>query len=67
MTTPEKIRSYADLEKLIHSALRIEHPEWIANDGESEMCNSYEARFAKLLGKDAVPSPDQEASQIGCF
>jgi hypothetical protein len=47
-----KISSYAELEQLIHRALRIQHPEWIGPDGESEMCEFYEARFAQLLGRE---------------
>jgi hypothetical protein len=50
-TIPEKIASYADLQKLIRVSLRIQNPEWIGSDGESEMCEFYEARFAKLLEK----------------
>jgi hypothetical protein len=46
-----KISSYAELEQLIHHALRIQNPEWIGPDGESEMCEFYEARFAQLLGR----------------
>jgi hypothetical protein len=46
---PEKIASYADLQKLVRISLRIQHPEWIGTNGESEMCEFYEARFAKLL------------------
>jgi hypothetical protein len=46
---PEKIASYADLQKLIRASLRIQNPEWVGSDGESEMCEFYEARFAKLL------------------
>jgi len=45
----ERISSYAELQKLIHDALRVQHPEWIGSDGESEMCEFYEARFAQLL------------------
>jgi hypothetical protein len=48
-TIPEKIASYADLQKLIRVSLRIQNPEWIGSDGKSEMCEFYEARFAKLL------------------
>jgi hypothetical protein len=51
-TKHEKITSYEDLQKLIHDALRNEHPEWIGLNGESEMCEFYEARFAKLLGRE---------------
>jgi hypothetical protein len=47
-----KISSYAELEQLIHHALRIQNPEWIGPDGESEMCEFYEARFAQLLGRE---------------
>jgi hypothetical protein len=50
----EKITSYADLQKLIHNALRVQHPEWIGSNGESEMCEFYEARFAKLLGGETI-------------
>ena len=48
-TVPEKISSFADLQKLIRISLRIQNPEWIGIDGESEMCEFYEARFAQLL------------------
>ena len=47
----ETISSYAELQKMIHDALRIQHPEWIGLDGQSEMCEFYEARFAKLLDR----------------
>jgi hypothetical protein len=50
-TIPEKIASYADLQKLIRVSLRIQNPEWIGIDGQSEMCEFYEARFARLLDK----------------
>jgi hypothetical protein len=48
-TMHERISSYAELQKLVHEALRVQHPEWISSDGESEMCEFYEARFAQLL------------------
>jgi hypothetical protein len=51
-TMHERISSYAELQKLIHDALRIQHPEWIGLDGQSEMCEFYEARFATLLGRE---------------
>jgi hypothetical protein len=50
----EKITSYADLQKLIRHALRLQHPDWIGLNGESEMCEFYEARFAKLLAGEAT-------------
>jgi hypothetical protein len=59
MTTHEKIRSYADLRKLMRDALRLQHPEWIGPDGECGMCTSYENRFAKLLDHNAFPPPER--------
>jgi hypothetical protein len=52
LTVHERISSYAELQELIHNALRIQNPEWIGSDGESDMCEFYEARFAKLLGRE---------------
>jgi hypothetical protein len=46
----DKIRSYAELRKLIRVSLRIQHPEWVEPNGDSPVCDSYEARFAELLG-----------------
>ena len=44
-----QIHTYADLRKQIHEDLRIQHPEWIQPDGESPLCDSYEARLMKTL------------------
>jgi hypothetical protein len=54
--TPGEIRSYAELQRQIHDALRIEHPEWVAPNGDCPTCDSYESRLAELLG---VPLPGQ--------
>jgi hypothetical protein len=45
-----KIRTYAELRDLIRVSLRIQHPEWVEPNGDSPVCDSYEARFAELLG-----------------
>ena len=45
----DNIRTYADLQKQVHEALRAQHPEWVQPNGESPLCDSYEARFAELL------------------
>jgi hypothetical protein len=45
-----KIQTYAELQKMFRKALREQHPEWIDADGKCTLCDSYEARFAKLLG-----------------
>ncbi len=44
-----QLHTYAELRKQIHDDLRIQHPEWIQPDGESPMCDSYEARLIKTL------------------
>ena len=47
---PDKIRSYAELREFIRISLRIQHPEWVEPNGNSPICDSYQARFAELLG-----------------
>jgi hypothetical protein len=44
-----QLHTYADLQKQIHDDLRIQHPEWVQPNGESPMCDSYEARLMKTL------------------
>jgi hypothetical protein len=48
--TFENIRSYTELRKLIRVSLRVQNPEWVEPNGDSPLCDSYEARFAELLG-----------------
>ena len=43
------MHTYADLRKQIRYDLRIQHPEWVKPNGESPMCDSYEARLIKTL------------------
>jgi hypothetical protein len=49
MEMAQELRTYADLLQRIHDDLRIQHPEWIQQNGESPLCDSYEARLMKLL------------------
>lgn len=44
-----QLHTYADLRKQIHDDLRIQHPEWVQPNGESPMCDSYEARLMETL------------------
>ena len=48
-----QIHTYVELRQQIHDDLRIQHPEWVEPDGESPMCDSYEARLKELL--DGLP------------
>jgi hypothetical protein len=41
--------TYTELRQQIHHDLRIQHPEWVKPNGESPMCDSYEARLMELL------------------
>jgi hypothetical protein len=59
MAMAQKIRTYTDLLQKIHNDLRIQHPEWIQQNGESPMCDSYEARLMKLLDA-SMPSESNE-------
>ena len=46
---PHQIHTYTELRQQIHHDLRIQHPEWVEPNGESPMCDSYEARLIELL------------------
>ncbi len=49
MVMLHQLYTYADLRKQLHDDLRIQHPEWVQPNGESPMCDSYEARLMKTL------------------
>ena len=59
----DKIRSYTELRALIRASLRNQNPEWVKPNGESPLCDSYEARFAELLGLSH--SLEDKASEPG--
>lgn len=43
------IHTYSELQQQIHGDLRIQHPEWIQSNGESPMCDSYDACLTEML------------------
>jgi len=49
-TAADEVRGYARLQHEIHDALRVQHPEWVAPNGDCPTCESYESRLAELLG-----------------
>jgi len=57
--TTAEIRSYAQLQRQIHDALRVEHPEWVKSNGDCPTCDSYESRLVELLG---LSSPNEDRS-----
>ena len=42
-------KEIANLRQQIHDDLRRQHPEWVLPNGESPMCDVYEARLMDLL------------------
>jgi hypothetical protein len=63
---PHQAHNYSELRQQIHDDLRIQHPEWIQQNGECPMCDAYEARLMELfdhLGPQAdnasVAAPDR--------
>ena len=42
-------KEIADLRQRIHDDLRRQHPEWVLSNGESPICDVYEARLMDLL------------------
>ncbi len=44
-----QINTYTELRQQIHDDLRVQHPEWVNSNGQSPMCDSYEARLIELL------------------
>ncbi len=54
------IRTYPELLGLMREALRREHPEWVGPRGESALCDSYEARLARLLELFASRAPQSQ-------
>jgi len=43
------VSTYTELRQQIHDDLRIQNPEWVQPNGESPICDSYEARLVELL------------------
>ena len=57
-----QIHTYAELRQQIHDDLRIQHPEWVQSNGESPMCDSYDARLTELL--DPLTRRESNASPL---
>jgi hypothetical protein len=61
-----KIATYADLLQQIRNDLRLQHPEWVLPNGESPMCDFYEARLIKLLDA-SLPGESNENALAAIF
>jgi hypothetical protein len=49
MAMAHPVQTYTELRQQIHHDLRIQHPEWVQPNGESPVCDSYEARLMEQL------------------
>ena len=49
----DQVHTYTELRQQIHDDLRIQHPEWVEPNGQSPVCDFYEARLMELLDADA--------------
>ena len=58
------VGDFAALQHQIHDDLRAQHPEWIEPNGESPMCDFYEARLAQLLEDYATTGSDESVAAV---
>ena len=49
IATSSRIHTWSQLLQQVHNDLRIQHPEWVEPNGESPICDSYEARLMEQL------------------
>jgi hypothetical protein len=56
-----QIHTYGELRQQIHDDLRLQHPDWVQPNGESPICDSYEARLMELI--DPLTGTDGERVQ----
>ena len=56
-----QIHTYTELRQQIHDDLRLQHPDWVQPNGESPICDSYEARLMELI--DPLTGTDVERVQ----
>jgi len=57
--------SISELRQQIHDDLRIQHPEWVAPNGESPTCDSYESRLMELLDSVTRTGSDSQHLDLG--
>jgi hypothetical protein len=55
-------KAIVDLRQQIHDDLRRQHPEWVLPNGESPMCDAYEARLMDLLALRPWSSYDAQSN-----
>jgi hypothetical protein len=58
------VDTFSMLQLQIHDDLRVQHPEWIEPNGESPMCDFYEARLAQLLDDYVRTKSDESVAAV---
>ena len=61
-----QIHTYSALLRQIHNDLRVQHPEWIQPNGDSPLCDSYEARLMKMLDASIGTRANETTVVPGC-
>jgi len=61
-----QIDTYSALLRQIHNDLRVQHPDWIQPNGDSPLCDSYEARLMKLLDVSIGTRANETTAVPGC-
>jgi len=61
-----QIHTYSALLRQIHNDLRVQHPDWIQPNGDSPLCDSYEARLMKLLDASIGTRANETTAVAGC-
>jgi hypothetical protein len=56
-------RAIANLRRQIHDDLRRQHPEWVLPNGESPMCDAYEARLMDQLALESSSQTTHDRRQ----
>ena len=64
MAMSHQVHTYPELRQQIHHDLRIQHPEWVQPNGESPMCDSYEARLMELLNSFARKGSNESVAGV---
>jgi len=49
IATSHPIHTYTELQQQIHEDLRMQHPEWVKPNGQSPMCDSYDACLTEMV------------------
>ena len=64
IATSSHIHTWSRLLQQIHNDLRIQHPEWVEPNGESAICDDYEARLVEQLEALTQRGADDMHSRI---